>query len=144
MTLRKFYIFMLCCSGLILMVHILVPHHHHTFAKQQSVLKHESSHNDDHHGHHHHKNANNEEPSSDTPLSHPLHQENIAKFVTKQTIVSIEAIKVMYLIPEYINAISPVPVKISSIYCKLDKGYLKSSYNPSCIALRGPPSMLFS
>lgn len=145
MTLRNFYIFMLYCSGLILMAHIFVPHQHNiSISKKESVHKHESSHHDDHHGHHHHKKASDEEPASDSPISHPIHQENITKFVMKQTTVSVEVLKVMYILPEYINTTLPVLIKISTVHYKPDKNNLNPSCYRSCFALRGPPTMLFS
>jgi hypothetical protein len=145
MTLRNFYIFMLYCSGFILMGHSFVPHNHNTSGSiEQSVVKHESSHHDDHHGHHHHKKAADEAPASDSPISHPLHQESITKFVLKQTTISIDLVKVMYLLPEYINITHTVPTKISTVPYKPDKNNLKLSCYRSSFALRGPPSTLFS
>lgn len=145
MTLRNFYIFMLYCSGFILMGHSFVPHNHNTSGSiEHSVIKHESSHHDDHHGHHHHKKAGEEKPASDNPISHPLHQESITKFVMKQTPVSVELLKVRYLLPEYINTTLSVPIKISTIHYKPDKSNLTSRSYRSSFALRGPPSTLFS
>lgn len=146
MTLRNFYIFMLYCSGLILVAHIFVPHHHNTSGNaEQSVVKHESSHPDDHHGHHHHhKKAAEEEPVSDNPVSHPIHQESITKFVIKQTSASIDVLKVIYLLPDYFTTTLTVPVNTCTVHYKPDKTKLKRSYHRSCSALRGPPSTLFS
>ncbi len=145
MTLRNFYIFMLYCSGFILMAHILVPHNHNTSgAAKKAVVKHESSHHHENHGHHHHKKASGKESASDNPISHPLHQESITKFIIKRTTVAVEFLKVMYILPEFINTTLTVPIKISTIHYKPDKNILKLSCYYSSFALRGPPSRLLS
>jgi len=143
---RNFYIVMLYCAGFVLLAHTFVPHHHQkaSGAIGQSMVKHEPSHHDDHHGHHHHKKAGEEKPASDNPISHPIHQESINKFVMKQTVVSVELLTVMYLLPGYFNTILPVPVKINTVHYKPDKDHLKPGGYRSCLALRGPPSRLLS
>jgi hypothetical protein len=131
---------MLYCSGLILMAHILVPHHHESSQEKQH---HASSHHGDHHEHHHHKSTSEEKAPADNPLSHPLHQESIAKYVTKQTNVSVDFAKIICLIPEYINVCHTILEEINKVHYKPDKDKQKLGC-PSSFSLRGPPSPLFS